>query len=168
MGEWDDLEKALNDFVEWADDFFELERQEVEEELEYPEGTRLKKDGTPDMRFKENRELYGEEEYVPSPEVLAGYESPYADEVEEEEEEEEEEVWYSYFTTLEGGYWGTEWFDDVEEVYFSNESGMESEAEDRIVEDYGERYYGKDNEILGNANSPDKITVEEVDFDREL
>ena len=89
MGEWEDLEKALNDFVDWADDFFELERDDEEEIIEYPEGTRLKKDGTPDLRFKENR-IY-KEEYVPSPEVLAGYEAPYADEVEEEEEEEEEE-----------------------------------------------------------------------------
>ena len=62
MGEWEDLEKALNDFVDWADDFFELEREEVEEEFEYPVEIRMKKDGTPDMRFKENKELFGEEE----------------------------------------------------------------------------------------------------------
>ena len=168
MGEWEDLEKALNDFVDWADDFFELEREEVEEEFEYPVEIRMKKDGTPDMRFKENKELFGEEEeYIPSPEVLAGYEAPYADEVEEEEEE-EEEIWYSYFTTLDGGYWGTEWYDDEEEVYFSKESGMEFAAEERIVEDFGERYFGKDNEILGNANAGEKVPESEVDYDREL
>ena len=159
MGEWEDLVNALNDFVDWADDFFELER-ELEYDGDYPDEIPLRKDGTPDMRFKINKELFGEEEYIPSPEVLTGYEPKYADEVEEEEEE-EEEVWYSYFTTLEGGYWGREWMDEVEQVYYSKDEGMESYAEDRIVEDYGSRYYGgQGEEILGNSDRGKKLPLQ--------
>ena len=153
--------------------FFQWVEETVEEidtlfddddEPDYPDEIILKKDGTPDMRYKINKELFGEEEYVPSPEVLAGYKPDYADEVEEEEEEEEEQ-WYAYFTSLDGGYWGTEWMSSVEEVYYSPFQGREYDAEDRIVEEYGSRYYGgQGEEILGSAYE-EKVSKADVDED---
>ena len=37
MGEWDDLVKALDDFIKWGDYFFEEERKTKEEPEEEPE-----------------------------------------------------------------------------------------------------------------------------------
>ena len=73
-----------------------------------------------------------------------------------------------YFTKLGDGYWGTEWYPEVEQVYYSQESGMEGEAEDRIVFDYGERYWGKDNEVLGDSDRGEKVPYSEVNHDRIL
>ena len=168
----------IADLFRWFDEtikeveelFYDDEEEILDDDVmdftsEYPSDIPLKKDGTPDMRFKISKEYM--EPYVPSPEVLAGYEPKYAEEVEEEEEE-EEEVWYAYFTRLGSGYWGYEFFDDVETVYYSQEEGREWEAEDRIVEDYGERYYGKDNEELGDADSGEKVPASEVKDDKIL
>jgi hypothetical protein len=174
MGEWEDLEKALNDFVDWADDFFELEREE-EIVSEYPDEIPLRKDGTPDMRFKINKELFGEEEYVPSPEVMAGYESPYADEVEVEEEEkkkeEEEEVWYAYYWTVDEGYWGTTQMEEESGVYYSKDENMEDEVYSRIISEYGDRYINEGfggYEVEPSVDEGYEVDEEDVDKDLEL
>jgi len=182
MGFLDDLGKALKDFDNWITDIQmsgeevrqrEVEVEEVEEEpvVELPKFAPVadffnmveETIEKPPESWKRFIEI---PVYKPSPEVLTGYKAPYAEEVEEEEEE--EEVWYSYFTTLEGGYWGLDWLDEVEQVYYSKDEGMESYAEDRIVEDFGQRYYGKGYEILGNSDRGKKVPESEVDFEREL
>ena len=161
MGEWEDLVNALNDFVDWADDFFELEREE-EYDGDYPDEIPLRKDGTPDMRFKINKELFGEEEYIPSPEVLTGYEPKYADEVEEEEEEEEEK-WYAYYWTIEGGYFGNQVLSDESGVFYADSDDREWDVFDRIIADFGVRYFGKGYEMDPSVDSPYEVDKEEVD-----
>ena len=180
MGFLDDLGKALKDFDNWITDIQmsgeevrQREVEEVEEEpiVELPTFAQVadffnmveEVIEKPPESWKKFIDI---PVYKPSPEVLAGYKAPYADEVEEEVAE--EEIWYQYFTKLGDGYWGTEWYPEVEQVYYSQESGMEGEAEDRIVFDYGERYWGKDNEVLGDSDRGEKVPYSEVNHDRIL
>jgi hypothetical protein len=181
MGFLDDLGKALKDFDNWITDIQmsgeevrEREVEEVEEEriVELPKFAPVADFFNMVEEAIENppeswKQIIDIPVYKPSPEVMAGYVPKYAEEVEEEVAE-EDELWYKYFTTLDSGYWGTDFYEEVEQVYYSEESGREWQAEDRIVEDYGERYFGKDNEVLGSSDRGEAVPYSEVNLDRIL
>jgi hypothetical protein len=85
-----------------------------------------------------------------------------------EDEEPDEDQWYKYFTTLNSGYFGWEKRPEVTKVYYSQSRYDSDIAEERIVEDFGKRYVGFGDEVLGNANRPQEVDYDEVDEDNIL
>jgi len=159
MGFFDDLEKALNDFDNWLTDWEFEEPDEPEWDwdwdfLEADPAYEVVEDDffAPVADFFENLDK-GTDEIV----------TDFVGELLGKPADEEKEIWYAYYWTYDGGYWGTEWMDEESGVFYSKGAFKEDEVLQRIYYEFEDRYYGGQGfEVEASVNEPYEVDRDEV------
>ena len=165
MGFFEDLGKALDDFVKWAEDF-EYEPVYYEEPV-YEEVT--------DTFYAPIGDFF---EFLEPEELLKKYKTPasppdivkdFVKAIRGEEEEDPEENWWAYYTTLGAGYNGPNMLPDATVVYYSEYSGMENAAMEQIESDYLPRWWGgQGGDVYPNVEKSYRVAEWQVDEDNIL
>ena len=168
MGFFEDLGKALDDFVKWTEDF-DYEPVYYEEPV-YEEVTDPFYAPIGDFfEFLEPEELLKKYKTPASPpDIVKDFVKAIRGE-EKEKEKKEEEEWWAYYVTLGAGYFGLEERDGATKVYYSKFPNMENAAMSRMVEDYGARYMGgRGGEVYPSVEESYRVAESQVNVDSEL